>query len=194
MLIRRPIPPFASSLCISPSQKRIKINEEKIVEPTTTGCHHTCLMRITIPLATKPITAHMQQMLVSHLVASSQRSLENAHESSGQTISGWSSKNLQLCPKYNKWTRPCNTINTPIMSLNKEFLLSLGKGFEQIPSESAWQRRNLPAFWLLTLLNLSQIFAFSPHPLLRSRSGFTQNWAATCHYYDIHIRYFLGGC
>jgi len=88
MLIRRPIPPFASSLCISPSQKRIKINEEKIVEPTTTGCHHTCLMRIAIPLATKPITVHMQQMLVSHLVASSQRSLENAHESSGQTISG----------------------------------------------------------------------------------------------------------
>jgi hypothetical protein len=53
-------------------------------------------------------------MLASHRVAPSPSNLENAHEPSGHSIPGCSSKSLLLCPAYNKWTSPCNRINIPM--------------------------------------------------------------------------------
>jgi hypothetical protein len=72
-----------------------------------------------------PIPTSSNEILARLLVALSPSNFENTHDPSGQTIPGLSSKYRALCPKYNKWTRPCNMTNIPRMKLIEEYLLSL---------------------------------------------------------------------
>src|SRR5574341_513494 len=124
MSMRRPIAPWPSRFCNLPFHKSIWTTAENVAAPTTTGRHHPCITNIPIPPATRPSAASMSAILARFLVAASPRSRENAHDPSGQIIPGLSSKYLALCPKYNKWTMPCRTMNTPNMNLIEESLLS----------------------------------------------------------------------
>jgi hypothetical protein len=72
----------------------------------------------------RAMAANSNEILARFLVASIPSSLENIHDPSGQTIPGFSSKYFALWPAYNKWTRPCSTMNTPKMIFIWEFLLS----------------------------------------------------------------------
>jgi hypothetical protein len=71
----------------------------------------------------KPTAATINEILTRVRAVSFPRSFENAHDPSGQTIPGFSSKNLIHCPKYNKWTIACSMMNTPKMTLMEIFLL-----------------------------------------------------------------------
>jgi len=121
MLMRSPTIPCSSRFCILPFQKRIKVREENATTPMTTGRHQAWLKSIPIPPTMRPVAASINKILARFLADSFPRSLENAHDPSGQTIPGLSSKNLALCPKYNKWTRLCSTMNMPRMNFIGNF-------------------------------------------------------------------------
>jgi hypothetical protein len=129
-LINKPIPPWLINVLLRPSQKIRMIVEEKMVAPTITGRHQDC-SRINpvapttkIKAATMKVTAaRMKVMLDSHLLFGYPIILENTHEPSGHTIPGCSSKSFWLCPKYNKCTKPCKIMNTPITNLPMASLL-----------------------------------------------------------------------
>src|SRR3989304_4829808 len=109
---------------------------ENVAAPTTTGRHHPCIVNIPTPPTTRPSATSISETLARFLVAASPRRFENAHEPLGQVIPGLSSKYLALCPKYNKWIRPCSTMNTPNMNLIEEHLLSLENRLVRRSSDS----------------------------------------------------------
>jgi hypothetical protein len=61
---------------------------ENAADPTTTGRHQACLTSIPIPPTAKPTAASINKTFARFLIASSPKSLENAHDPLGQTIPG----------------------------------------------------------------------------------------------------------
>jgi hypothetical protein len=86
----------------------------------------------------KLTAARINEILTRVRAISFPRSFENAHDPSGQTIPGFSSKYLAHCPKYTKWTIPCSMKNTPKMNLMEKFLLSLENIKERSSLDIAW--------------------------------------------------------
>jgi hypothetical protein len=80
----------------------MKVTVENTAAATLMGGPHGWLMRTPAPPATKRIAATTHARLARFLVVLSPRSLEKAHEPSGQIIPGRSSKRRALCPKYNR--------------------------------------------------------------------------------------------
>ncbi len=76
--------------------------EDIAAAPTTTGFHQLWLVSMPTPPATRLIAATINKILAKFLAAPSPKKPENAHDPSGQTIPGFSSKRRELCPKYNK--------------------------------------------------------------------------------------------